>query len=607
MAQYISQTMTTSNPRVNYRIVVTTKSQSVENNSTTMNVQVQAWRNNSGYTTSGSGTCYCKIQGTQYSNAVYDSQKITEYSYTVLFTKDITIAHSNDGSCTLSLSSYIDHYAFSTSEQSYSVALPTIPRASQPSLSVSQFNIGDPVTIYTNRVSNSFTHDIFFADKDGNYQQIATGVTTSHKWDTTAELYEECPNSPSFSSNIIVKTYNSGTLIGEKKTPFTATVSNSEPICGEVTCTQTDPNVCELVGNYSDIITNRSVLLVTFSSCEAKNFSSISKYCVQIGEKIYESNASEFSVFDFPKADSIICWVKDSRGFTTPENKRVSVALGTFYDYSLPAINNIQLNRENDVYEKTYLSFTANVSEIIADNQAFYITLKSKESGSDTWSSPLYIVNNNNADINYSYSALIGTFNIDKSYDFELTVGDMLDKNTYKLFLPSSRPELSIRNNMVGINCIPTADNGTLQIDGKNLLDLVHPVGSVYMSTDGTSPQTLFGGKWESISDKFLLCAGNTYAAGSTGGAATVTLQLEHMPSHEGHLYGNDSFYGTNAGEDTYFANYYSEAFSKHSTNRPFVLRAGNEIAMRGYNKGGGQAHNNMPPYVAVYCWKRVE
>ncbi len=169
MAQYISQTMTTSNPRVNYRIVVTTKSQSVENNSTTMNVQVQAWRNNSGYTTSGSGTCYCKIQGTQYSNTVYDSQKITEYSYTVLFTKDITIAHSNDGSCTLSLSAWIDHYAFSTSEQSYSVALPTIPRASQPSLSVSQFNIGDPVTIYTNRVSNSFTHDIFFADKDGNY------------------------------------------------------------------------------------------------------------------------------------------------------------------------------------------------------------------------------------------------------------------------------------------------------------------------------------------------------------------------------------------------------------------------------------------------------
>ncbi len=397
-----------------------------------------------------------------------------------------------------------------------------------------------------------------------------------------------------------MKTYNSGNLIGEKKTPFTAAVTNSEPLCGNVTYTQTDPNVCELVGNSSDIITNRSVLLVTFSSCEAKNFSSISKYCVQIGEKIYESNASEFSVSDFSKADSIICWVKDSRGFTTPENKRVSVALGAFYDYSPPAINNIQLNRENDVYEKTYLSFTANVSEIIADNQAFYITLKSKESGSDTWSTPLYIVNNNNADINYSYSALIGTFDIDKSYDFELTIGDMLDKNTYKVFLPSSRPELSIRNNMVGINCIPTSGNGMLQIDGKNLLDLVHPVGSVYMSTEATSPETLFGGKWESIKDRFLLCAGDSYVAGSTGGAATVTLQIANMPSHNhtlSNLVGGTG--GINSGGHTVQKGYYGDIGSNLASSYP------NNYSIS--STGGGQAHNNMPPYVAVYCWKRVE
>lgn len=608
MAQYISQTMTTSNPRVNYRIVVTTKSQSIENNSTTMNVQVQAWRNNSGYTTSGSGRCYCKIQGTEYSDAVYDSQKITEYSYTVLFTRDVTVAHNNDGSCTLSLSAWIDHYAFSTSEQSYSTALPTIPRASQPSLSTNEFNIGDELVINTNPVSPAFTHNIYFITADGEYEEIATGVKDNFIWEDTSRLYEECPNNPDFSSYIAVRTYSSGTLIGgEKQAHFTATVTNSEPLCGNVAYTQTDPMVQMLTGNSYDIITNKSTLLITFSDCEAKNFSSISKYLVQIGEKIYESEVPEFSVSSFPVAESIICSVQDSRGFSTPADNRITVTLGTFYDYSAPVINNIQLNRDNDVYENTFLSFTSNISQIIADNQAFSITLEYKESGSDTYDHFSYIVSNDSFDSSYAYNESIGSFDIDKSYDFMLTIYDCFDGNSYYVFLPSSKPELSIRNNMVGINCIPVADNGTLQIDGKSLLDLLHPVGSIYMSTDGISPETLFGGKWESIKDKFLLCAGDAYTAGSTGGAAAVTLQVSHMPSHEGHLYGNDSITGTDAGESTYFANSNSSAFTKYGTSRPFIVRASNEVIMRGYNKGGGQAHNNMPPYLTIYCWKRVE
>ncbi len=601
MAQYISQTMTTSNPRVNYRIVVTTKSQSIENNSTTMNVQVQAWRNNSGYTTSGSGRCYCKIQGIEYSDAVYDSQKITEYSYTVLFTRDVTVAHNNDGSCTLSLSAKIDHYAFSTSEQSYSTALPTIPRASQPSLSTTEFNIGEELEIYTNRVSTAFTHNIYFITADGEYEEIATDIKDSFIWKDTSRLYEECPNNPNFSSCIAVRTYSSGTLIGEEKQAhFTATVTNSEPVCGEVNYFQTNPAICALLQNSVDIIVGRSTLLVTFAPCEAKNFSSINKYCIQIGNKIYESETAQFSIYDFPQAEAMVCWVKDSRGFETLEQERVRVDFGTFYDYSPPVIKNIQLNRENDVYENTFLSFTAEVANIIADNTAFAITLRTKESGSSAFSPHLDIVKYDSSNSTYSFNASIGDFEIGKSYDIELTIEDCLDINSYTAFLPSSRPELSIRNNMVGINCIPVADNGTLQIDGKNLLDLLHPVGSLYMSTDGISPETLFGGKWESIKDRFLLCAGDTYTAGTTGGAATVTLQVEHMPSHDhtlSKLIGGTG--GINSDGQTVQKGYYGDSGSNLTSNYP------NNYSIS--NTGGGQAHNNMPPYLTVYCWKRVE
>ena len=65
-----------------------------------------------------------------------------------------------------------------------------------------------------------------------------------------------------------------------------------------------------------------------------------------------------------------------------------------------------------------------------------------------------------------------------------------------------------------------------------DILNLVYPVGSIYMSVNSTSPATLFGGTWTQIKDTFLLAAGTNHAAASTGGAETVTLQTANLPSH---------------------------------------------------------------------------
>ncbi len=598
MATYTSQTMTTSNDKVNYRIVVTTTSQSIENNTTTMNVKVQAWRNNAGYTTSGSGTCYCRIQGTLYSNAVYDSQKITQNSYTVLFTKDITIPHNADGSCTLKLSSYIDHYAFSTNEQYYNVALPTIPRASNPTLSKTTFDIGEEITITTNRVSNNFTHDILLLLADGSYSTIASGATDSKKWQTDDLLYRQCPNSPSFSSKICVKTYNGSTYIGEKSVDFKANVTGSNPTCESISYTQINPTVASLVGNDTDIILTKSEIKVTFTGATAKNYASIKKYHIQIDNTIFSSESNEFTVTDIPSAEKIYGWVEDSRQFDSFGDKK-EVALGTFYDYSQPSLSNLQVNRENDVYANTYLSFNAEVADIIAENSAYSIYWRSKPSDETNFSDNAYIVHNDSSLPNYAYDSLLGEFSIDKNFNFEIIIEDSLGSYTYTAFLRTSRPELSIRNNMIGINCVPISDNGTLQINGTSLLDLTYPVGSVYMSTNQVSPETLFGGKWESINDKFLLCAGTTYAAGTTGGEAEVTLTVNEMPKHKHKLLSG----WTSAGytSDKLDAIMYQ---SKLMMVDYKYAGSGSEFMQ---NVGGNESHNNMPPYLAVYCWKRVE
>ena len=115
-------------------------------------------------------------------------------------------------------------------------------------------------------------------------------------------------------------------------------------------------------------------------------------------------------------------------------------------------------------------------------------------------------------------------------------------------------------------------------------------MGAIYLSTSSTSPQALFGGTWERIQGRFLLCAGGGYAAGSTGGEASHTLTVNEIPSHS-HVASSYKTQVDRAGYSEY------EAMTA-SGNYPAPVATG--------AAGGGQAHNNMPPYLAVYAWKRV-
>lgn len=78
---------------------------------------------------------------------------------------------------------------------------------------------------------------------------------------------------------------------------------------------------------------------------------------------------------------------------------------------------------------------------------------------------------------------------------------------------------------------------GQLQTTASKL----YPVGSVYISFNSTSPQTLFGGTWVRMKDRVLMASGDTYAPNTTGGSATVTLTTSNLPSHNHSLTTNGS------------------------------------------------------------------
>ena len=127
----------------------------------------------------------------------------------------------------------------------------------------------------------------------------------------------------------------------------------------------------------------------------------------------------------------------------------------------------------------------------------------------------------------------------------------------------------------------------------KYLNDLIYPVGSIYMNVNLVEPSLLFGGTWERLKDTFLLGAGDTYEAGSTGGEAEHTLTTDEMPSHYHGLWKLPLV-------DSYGGGATAQGYSLPS------LSAKNAQKIISENAGGNQPHNNMPPYLTVYMWKRI-
>ena len=125
-----------------------------------------------------------------------------------------------------------------------------------------------------------------------------------------------------------------------------------------------------------------------------------------------------------------------------------------------------------------------------------------------------------------------------------------------------------------------------------------YPIGSVYISFSSTNPSTYFGGSWERIKGRFLLSADDSsYKVNNTGGEATHKLTIDEMPSH-GHSLSKQVPYGVpyNNTSGSLAGNSGSGPYYGETYNPPWTIN----------NNGGNQSHNNMPPYIVVYMWRRI-
>ena len=141
-----------------------------------------------------------------------------------------------------------------------------------------------------------------------------------------------------------------------------------------------------------------------------------------------------------------------------------------------------------------------------------------------------------------------------------------------------------------------------------------YPVGSIYMSVNSTSPASLFGGTWEQLKDRFLLGAGDSYAAGGTGGEATVALTTNQLPKITGYIEAGAGSSGsaTSGGHGAFrstsgiFTTSRQCKYRYATGNEPWTSSDTDAWQQVNMSFGNNEAHNNMPPYLAVYMWRRV-
>ncbi len=517
-------------------------------NTSSLRLRLYLYANTTGSYNLEKDSAYYVLQGQK----VYQTYQYTAPGWYLLGERTVTVRHGADGNGSVQLGGqWVSDVESSWTPASLSVsAAVALPRILRPSvLRAAELTLGQACVLSIRAEEERYTHRVTYALGGASGTVVQETAQRELTWTPPLELARQLPRSVAGTMRLTVTTYDGGTTMGSSVTECRVYVPDTVRPTAALTVTSVNDNaVLEQWGVFVKGMT-RLRWQVTAQGAYGSSIDGCSVSCGGVGGSgLNGVSAGAVSVSGEVTAAAV---VKDSRG------RSVSVEAGsvTVYEYSGPTMTRPAVCRCD--------------ADGTACSDGGYVKVK------------------------------CGT-----------QCSDVGGRNQVSLRVRSRRPG----GTAVGVGKYAEHDRAVevnpeweVYVKGKPLWELIYPVGSLYLSAVDTDPGVLFGGTWERIRDRFLLAAGTAYGAGTTGGEASHTLAESELPTHAHDPANQAGYYGfiTNSqkaftvgdmGVQSGSGRYYPYAPAAFDINRN--TKTG--------SVGGGKAHNNMPPYLAVYVWQRT-
>ena len=570
-----------------------TVQQSATENKSTIALELKIYCGTGDSYNQNANSCYYVLQGAK----VWSPYSYGAKAWYKLGTRTVTVAHDAAGKASVTLSAewhsgFTSQWTPAALTVSQKITLPDIPRASSVS---GELVLGRKGTLRITAASSDFTHDI--TAKCGTARvTVCTGAAASAEWTPPIAWASQNTKGKTVDVALTTKTYRGGSLVGTKEQTLRATIPQSlGPTVQTGWCTALPDNSGGKASGLQAWVRGYSRAGIAFdaSKVQFQYGATAAGYEIVCGGKTTAAAPYRTDVLQGLTAE-VLCRVTDSRGYSAETTLTVQLN-----DYAPPVLTGLALYRSDGAGlaadEGTHICgrCTLAFSALGGANACTLTGYWAAATGA--WSAGTAMISGADCIITGDTDILPAA-----SYRARIVARDSLgNEAAYETAIPTSRVTVHLAEGgrAVGIGkyaehekAVDLAEDWDIWLRGRRLLDAIWPVGSVYISVADTSPEALFGGTWQRIEDRFLLAAGDSYPLGSTGGEAQHALTAAELPQHtHGYDYtGQSDVTGVTA----------IRVYDGDSRL--------NEYKGKATSNCGGQAHNNMPPYMAVNIWKRT-
>jgi hypothetical protein len=562
--------------------------------------------------------------------------------------EQFVIPHNSDGTCTVYVSHSYDLPSGGAGPGSVSlsgnITLNTIPRTSVLNSFTAPSNLkGDTsnsIALSITRYSTSFTHDIKLTVGSAIIQWYNQSVPTSLSLtsDNVNSILAEMETTTSATATLTVTTKLSSTTIGAVSKTSTIRVDASEvPTCPNLSFSEAETAVSSVVG-LNDYINGISKIKIdTDDSALAPEGTSLASL-----ELTYQGIVQNFSPYSGlptsyttstinwsgtpPTSQEITVKVIDKRGRSSISTPVQLTALA----YASPIINSFIAQRSSTVETTLQVTRSAIASYLNGEN-TLTLKLYTSLSGEDNWSNKdTWIATENSiSESTLEYSGYFTT----SAYDVKLVATDLFSEISQILTVSTGEAVMCWGEKSVAIGKMVesayessrTLDLlGNAYIDGditvtgsldaqdlstnmkETLVDLIYPIGSIYITVSDTNPSILFPGTtWSAYAAGRVLVGQDTTDSNfdtleETGGSANAVV-VSH--SHRQKMNRDDNGLGTH----TWHTGVPDDGVSKYGAF-PYDVVATTSTRSYVYTETVGESgtDKNLQPYIVVKMWKRI-